>query len=182
LRAEQALVERMAGSQPAEHKFRVLRACGAVTRALERTGQWQRSLRLFYLLRAHGLDADAAAFDATIRALGQAEPAWLRPLQLERYDEMLTLGLQPSAESHAVALRLLERDGPRSAERAARVRRALACARLQTSGRTGGVVLGAQVAPWPPLRYGKQGGEQTRHGHVSPPSRPGSREHVLGRI
>ena len=90
------------------------------------------------------------------------------PVQrLAHYDEMLELGLTPDAAAHAAALRELERGGAHHAARAASVRAALAAARRQPRGGECGDEVGGEgpASVWPPLRYGKQGGEQTRHGH-----------------
>ena len=86
--SEEALVEELAGSRPAEHRCRVLSACGASVAALQRTGQWDGALRRFTLLRANRLAASSVGFNAAIRALGCATPRWLRPLRLELYFEM----------------------------------------------------------------------------------------------
>ena len=42
-------MEELAGSRPAEHRCRVLSACGASVAALGRTGQWEGALRRFKL-------------------------------------------------------------------------------------------------------------------------------------
>ena len=152
------LVEELAGSRPAEHRCRVLRACGASVAALERTGQWDAALRRFTLLRAYSLAASSVGFNAAIRALGCATPSWLRPLRIELYLEMEQLGLEPDAHAHAAALRELEGGGPLAAERTARVRVALdACAAATASA--GSDAQGGLA--WPPLRYGKLGREQS---------------------
>ena len=74
VRLPQALVSKMAGTQPTEHRCRVLSACGASVDALERLGQWEGALRRFTLLRANRLAASSAGFNAAIRALDRARP------------------------------------------------------------------------------------------------------------
>lgn len=154
--SEQALVELLAGSQPVAHRSRVLSACGAACCALERSGQWERALRLFARLRAAGIAADAATYNAAIRALERAAP-WLWPLQLQWYDEMASLGLPPDAAAHGAALRELRAE--RHAARAEAVRRAsrAACHSQPFVGEP----------DWPPLRYGQLGGTQTKGGHIA---------------
>ena len=157
-------MKELAGSRPAEHRCRVLRACGASVAALERTGQWDVALRRFTLLRAYSLAASSVGFNAAIRALGCVTPSWLRPLRLELYFEMQQLGLEPDAHAHAAALSELEGGGPLAAERTARVRMALdACAAATASA--GSDAQGGLA--WRPLRYGKLGrdGEQST-GHA----------------
>lgn len=152
--SEQALVELLAGSQPVAHRSRVLSACGAACCALERSGQWERALRLFSQLRAAGIAADAATYNAAIRALGRAAP-WLWPLQLQYYDEMVALALPPDADAHSAALRELLRT-ERHAARVEAVRRAARSACQPLVGEP----------DWPPLRHGQLGGTQTKGGHI----------------